>query len=264
MKPEHDFQRNLQQTRPAQHLAERLSEQISEQTPEQMGEQRYLQATYYLDADHPDLRAYALQHTHGARTEREKAVQLYYAVRDEFWYSPYRLDFRPEGLKASAFLNRTPKAGHCLNKGMLLAATARAAGIPSRLSFYQVRNHLATERLEQLIGTNLLVFHTAAELWLEGAWVKATPAFNNALCKKLGVAPLEFDGREDSIFQQYDGVGNRFMEYEHDYGAFDDLPFDLMVRELKTHYGHIVTEEMLTKHHGVLDLETLINAGGEA
>lgn len=220
--------------------------------------EQYMQPTFFLDADHPDITRYAEKHTNGVNDEHEKARRLYYAVRDDFWYSPYLLDFRPNGLKSSSFLNREPKSGHCLNKAMLLATTARAVGIPSRLSFYHVRNHLATERLEQLIGTNLLVFHTAAELLLGNRWVKATPAFNKALCTKLGVAPLEFDGVQDSIFQQYDGRGNRFMEYEYSYGDFPDLPFELMVQELKKYYGHIVTDEQLERHNYVLDLETLL------
>jgi transglutaminase-like putative cysteine protease len=223
--------------------------------------QATLQPTYYLDADEPSLCAFAERYTRKAASERENAIALYYAVRDGFWYSPYRLDFRPEGLKASAFLNREPKAGHCLNKAMLLAASARVVGIPSRLSFYHVRNHLATERLEKMLGTNLLVFHTVAELWLEGRWVKATPAFNQALCTKLGVDSLEFNGLDDSIFQPYDASGREFMHYEYEYGAYNDLPFDLMKSELLKYYGHVLTEELIAKYDGVIDVEQLAKEG---
>jgi transglutaminase-like putative cysteine protease len=217
--------------------------------------EQYLRSTYFLDADHPAIVGFAQQHTLDAHTPTEKAVRLYYAVRDGFWYTPYRLDFRQEGVKASSFLMREPKAGHCLNKGMLLAAAARAVGVPSRLSFYHVRNHLATDLLERLLGTNLLVFHTAAELWLGERWVKATPAFNAALCKKLGVATLEFTGEDDSIFQQHDNAGRDFMQYEYEYGAFDDLPFDLMASELRKYYGHVISEEELVHNNYVVDLQ---------
>jgi transglutaminase-like putative cysteine protease len=219
--------------------------------------ENYLAPTYYLDSDNAAVIGYAHAHTNAAHSALENAVQLYYAVRDGFWYNPYRLDFRPKGLKASAFLERQPPAGHCLNKALLLAAAARVVHIPSRLSFYQVRNHLATERLEKMLGTNLLVFHTAAELFLEGVWVKATPAFNQALCTKMNVAPLEFTGHEDSIFQQYDSAGQAFMSYEYEYGAFDDMPFELMKSELLCHYGHVLTEELIAAHGGVIDVESL-------
>ena len=111
-----------------------------------------------------------------------------------------------------------------------------ARGIPARLHFANVRNHIGTEELERILGTDLLVFHGYTELFLEGRWVAATPAFNKELCEHLGVAPLEFDGREDSIFQQFDNAGGQFMEYVHDYGAFATIPYALMIGEWRKHY----------------------------
>ena len=128
------------------------------------------------------------------------------------------------------------EGGHCIDKANLLAACARRLGIPSRLHFANVRNHIGTQDLERFLGTSLLVFHGYVELHLEGKWVAATPAFNRELCEYLNVAPLEFDGRNDSIFQAYDRAGGRFMEYVRDYGAFPDIPFELMIGEWKRYY----------------------------
>ena len=128
---------------------------------------------------------------------------------------------------------------------------ARSVEIPSRLSFYNVRNHIATERLVAALEKDYLVVHGAAELFLNGKWVKATPAFNKRLCEFLRVDPIEFDGKGDAIFQEYDKAGNVFMEYIHDYGAFDDLPYELFLEELEKHYPHLtnnpryVTEELV-------------------
>ena len=199
--------------------------------------QEYLQPTEFLDFDQKSVREFAETNTIGAKNETEKAVKLYYAVRDGFQYNPYILDLRREGLKASDLLTR--KRGYCVEKAILLAATARAVGVPSRLSFYIVRNHIATEKLEQILQKNYLVFHGAAEMFLDGKWLKTTPAFNKNLCKYLGVEPLEFDGREDSIFQEYDKSGNVFMTYLHEYGDFADLPYQLYLDELRKHYPHI-------------------------
>ena len=124
---------------------------------------------------------------------------------------------------------------------MLLAAAARSVGIPSRLSFYIVRNHIATERLAKALEKDYLVFHGAAEMYLEGNWVKTTPAFNKRLCDFLGVDPIEFDGTRDAIFQEYDRSGNVFMEYLHDYGAFDDMPYQMFLDELDKHYPHLTS-----------------------
>jgi len=125
--------------------------------------------------------------------------------------------------------------------------------VPSRLSFYIVRNHIATHRLEKVLEKNYLVFHGAAEMFLGGAWLKATPAFNKRLCDFLGVDPLEFDGTGDSIFQEFDRSGNTFMEYMHDYGAFDDLPYDLYLAELRNHYPNIFGSETYTETDLVYD-----------
>src|SRR5215203_3538302 len=199
--------------------------------------QEYLQPTEFLDFDQKSVLEFAEANTSGTKNDTDKAVALYTAVRDGFQYNPYILDLRREGLKASNLLTRN--RGYCVEKAVLLAASARAVNIPSRLSFYIVRNHIATERLERALKKNYLVFHGAAEVYLNGNWLKTTPAFNAGLCKYLGVEPLEFDGTRDSIFQEYDAQGNVFMEYLHDYGFFSDLPYELYLQELGKHYPHI-------------------------
>jgi transglutaminase-like putative cysteine protease len=116
--------------------------------------------------------------------------------------------------------------GYCVAKAGVLAATARAIGIPSRLGFADVRNHLATPRLLEMMGTDVFYYHGYAELRLVDRWVKATPAFNVELCERFGVEPLEFDGRNDSVFQPYDTGGRRHMEYVNDRGTRDDMPIE--------------------------------------
>ncbi len=204
----------------------------------------YLQPTEFLNYDDESVREFAERNSVGATTEKEKAVKLYYAVRDGFQYNPNILDLRREGLKASDLLTRN--RGYCVEKAVLLAACARAVNIPSRLSFYIVRNHIATDKLEKILQKNYLVFHGAAEIFLDGKWLKTTPAFNKNLCRYLNVEPLEFDGETDSIFQEFDRSGNVFMEYLHDYGAFSDLPYQLFLEELQKHYPHIFNDEKYT------------------
>lgn len=210
---------------------------------------QYLKPTEFLDSDHSGVREFAERHTVGAGSDRERAVMLYYAVRDGFQYDPYLLDLRRDSMKASSLLKKT--RGYCIEKALLLAATARASGVPSRLSFYNVRNHIATDRLAQVLEKDYLVFHGAAEMFVDGKWVKATPAFNKRLCDFLGVDAIEFDGTSDAIFQEYDREGNVFMEYLHDYGTFDDMPYQMFLDELDRHYPHItnnprfVTEELV-------------------
>lgn len=138
---------------------------------------------------------------------------------------------------------------HCIDKALLLAASARALDIPARLRFANVRNHIGTARLEQHLKTDLMVFHGYTELWLEGRWVATTPAFDRRLCEKLGVAPLAFDGVHDAIFQEFD-EGRRFMEYIEDHGAHADLPFDAMIAQWRRHYPHILAAGVWPKPDG--------------
>jgi transglutaminase-like putative cysteine protease len=124
---------------------------------------------------------------------RERAVSLYLAVRDGFRYDPYRIDLSPQGMRASTVLANG--YGWCVPKAVLLTAACRAAGIPARLGFADVRNHLSTERMRQTMKTDLFIWHGYADIWLDGRWVKATPAFNMSLCERFGLLPLDFDGR---------------------------------------------------------------------
>lgn len=211
----------------------------------------FLQPTEFLDFNENSVREFAEKNTVDSTNDKEKAIKLYYAVRDGFQYNPYILDLRREGLKASDLLKRN--RGYCVEKAVLLAACARAVGVPSRLSFYIVKNHIATDKLEQMLLKDYLVFHGAAEIFLDGKWLKTTPAFNASLCKYLGVEPLEFDGTKDSIFQEFDHKGNVFMSYLHDYGAFSDLPYHLYLQELKKHYPHIFNNEKYTKGDMIYD-----------
>jgi transglutaminase-like putative cysteine protease len=181
----------------------------------------HLAPTPCIDSAHPAVTAFARAHAQGA-TERDRAVALYNAVRDGLRYDPYRIDLSEHGMKASTALAQG--LGWCVPKAVVLAAVARAAGIPARLGFADVRNHLSTQKLRETMQTDVFVWHGYTELWLDGAWRKATPAFNLSLCEKFGLLPLEFDGVHDSLYHPFDRAGQQHMEYVNQRGSFDDLP----------------------------------------
>ena len=118
------------------------------------------------------------------------------------------------------------------------------AGIPSRLAFADVRNHLATKRLLKLLGTDIFVYHGYTELWINGSWVKATPTFNLSLCEKFGVLPLGFDGVHDSVLQPFDRSGRRHMEYVRSRGWFADLLFALLEAEYAAVYPDLFSTSL--------------------
>ena len=188
----------------------------------------------YVDSGAPNIVAFAGKVCEGATDPITRAVRLYYAIRDGIVYTPY-VDFKTrETFRASACLARG--SGFCVAKAALLAAAARASGIPARVGFADVRNHLTTPRLRQLMGTDLFYYHGYTELYLGGKWVKATPAFDRGLCEKFGVRPLEFAGREDSLFHPHDVSGRRHMEYLRDRGATRDIPADDIMRTFIASY----------------------------
>jgi transglutaminase-like putative cysteine protease len=181
----------------------------------------YLKAGSFVDSDHPAVRAFAAEHAKGAN-DRDKAVALYYAARDQVRYNPFQNFTRDEAYRGSACLERGE--GWCVPKAALLAACARAVGIPARVGYADVKNHLTSPALTAKMGTDLFVFHGYADLYLDGKWVKATPAFNLAMCKRFRVKPLEFDGGEDSIFHPFDEDNRRHMEYVRFRGTYADVP----------------------------------------
>ncbi len=202
--------------------------------------EEYLKPTEFVDSDDPDIIAFAHKAVDESTDPVEQAVKLYYAVRDRFPYNPYEVDLSKHGLKASTALNRG--YGYCVEKANIMAAGARVLGIPSRFGFADVRNHVGTGKLVEILRSDVMALHGYVEVYLNGQWVKATPAFNKELCEKLNVAPLEFNGVDDSIFQENDGDGGKFMEYVYDHGTYPDLPQEYMIQVLRNHYPHLFPE----------------------
>jgi len=206
--------------------------------------QIYRVPTSYLNSDSPEVVRYAEANCGHSERDIDKAVALYYAVRDQIRYNPYAaatLDRR--AFQASTVL--AEKAGFCVQKAILLAALARAVGIASRLGFADVRNHLNTDKLLQFMGTDIFTYHGYTELYLQGRWVKATPAFNRSLCEKFQVAPLEFNGKSDSIFQPFTLAGDKHMEYLCFHGHFADFPFEDMLAAFRKTYPIFFQDEQV-------------------
>ncbi len=195
----------------------------------------YLQPTRFLDHDNESLRRFAESHTAGASSEIEKATRLFYAVRDSVRYDPFAVSAAAEGYMASRVL--ADAHAFCIPKAILLAACARALGIPAAIGLSDVVNHLTTEKLKaRMGGQTLFIHHGYALLHLEGAWIKAAPAFNIELCRRFHVRPTEFDGRSDALFQEYDALDRRHMQYVKNSGVWSDFPFEKVIADFRAQY----------------------------
>jgi len=198
-------------------------------------EERWLEPTFFIDWKSSPVLEFSRRETAGATSNRERAIRLFYAVRDGFRYDPYSVSRHAEDYRASA-IAQTSRA-FCGPKAIFLTAVARAAGVPARIGFADVRNHLATPKLLERMGTDIFVFHGYCELYIEGQWLKVAPTFNRELCERFGVKTQEFDGRADALLQPFDAEGRRHMEYVNDRGIFDDVPFEEMMRVFEEIYG---------------------------
>lgn len=193
-----------------------------------------LQASPFIDSDQDDIIAFAREHCADPDDDIGRAVALYLAVRDEVVYDPYYIGPDASYFRASDCLRNG--RGFCIPKAALMAACCRAAGIPARVGYADVRNHLSTKKLDELIGSNVYRWHSYTDVYLQGQWVKATPAFNNSLCEKFAVHTLEFDGRNDSLFQEFDTGGRRHMEYVRQRGPYIDVPHEHIVQDFARHH----------------------------
>lgn len=199
-----------------------------------------LEPTYFLDSDSAAIRTFAGEAAGDAGSDVEKGVRLFHAVRDGIVYSPYGISLEREDYRASRILEKG--SGFCVSKAIVLAAAARSVGIPARLGYADVHNHLNTPRLREKMGTDVFVYHGYTELFLEGRWIKATPTFNESLCKKFGVRSLEFDGRSDALLQESDVAGRKHMEYLRYRGVHDDFPMEEMFAAWREAYPRFFEE----------------------
>lgn len=194
----------------------------------------YLRPTPTIDHDSDSVRAFVADNSRVSDPVADRVISLYYAVRDQIRYDPYL----PSEERTDFAATRTLELmrGWCIPKSILYAACCRAVGVPARLGYADVRNHLSTENLRRQMGTDIFYWHGYTDVFLHGKWVKATPVFNIELCTRFRLRPLEFDGKEDSIYHPFDLDGRKHMEYLKFRGEYEDLPFEEIQKAFAKHY----------------------------
>jgi transglutaminase-like putative cysteine protease len=206
-----------------------------EELPEEA--RRYVVPRYYVDSDSREVRTFvtrALSDLPDGASRTDQAIRLFETVRDGTRYDPYTFALTADAYRASRIAGA--QAAFCVPKAILLAACLRAAGIPAAVGFADVRNHLNTPKLRELMGTDLFIYHGYVQLWLDGRTYKVTPAFNMELCERFGVKPLVFDGKSDALFHEFNANDQRHMEYVNDRGIYADAPIEEFLRAFKQTY----------------------------
>jgi hypothetical protein len=204
-----------------------------------MNMNEYLQSSEFFDFDKSSVSIKAKEITKNLQTDKEKAIALFYWVRDEIKYN--MLTYIPSveaNFKASVTLRRGN--GFCVSKSILLSSFARAVGIPARIHLVDLINHKISQKVIDFMQTNVMHYHGYSELYLDGKWVKLTPSFDKGTADKGGFHPMcEFDGECDAVFPEYDDDGNRFGEYVLDRGVHADLPLEEIERVFLEKYPSI-------------------------
>lgn len=199
--------------------------------------ERYVMPSRFVESDSLEVQGFvtsALRDLPVGATNRDKAIRLFEAVRDDIRYDPYCFALDEDSYRASRIAGA--EAAFCVPKAILLAACLRAVGIPAALGFADVRNHLNTPKLQELMETDLFIYHGYVQLWLGNEAYKVTPAFNMELCERFGVKPLVFDGYHDALFHEFDEQNHRHMEYVNDRGLYFDAPMGEFLVAFKQTY----------------------------
>ncbi len=183
----------------------------------------FLRPTYTIESDHPDIVDCALDVTGGCRNNTEKAIKLFYYVRDSIHYNIFMISVFEEDFMASRVL--TWGKGYCVQKAVLLTALARAAGIPTGLVFASIQNHRVPEHLIKITGSNVFPRHGYNRFYLNGRWLSAAATFDKKVCEKNGLPTVEFDGTSDAILPEKDLSGNPYIDYLEKFPMHADLPF---------------------------------------
>jgi transglutaminase-like putative cysteine protease len=193
---------------------------------------QYLEPTPAIDCDSELIRDKSQQLTTGLTDTVDKAKAIFYFTRDEIRYNPYASLYP---MQASSILKR--EYGYCVQKAVLLAALARAVKIPARLGFTDIRNHCLDPDWLTIFRTDVIVYHGFAELFINGQWLKATPAFDLRMCRDNRFVPVEFDGINHGMLHTHTLDGQSHIEYLKQHGSFADVPLDKIVDGVLQAYG---------------------------
>ncbi len=186
----------------------------------------FLKPTSIIDCDHPAIVRTVEDLTRECITTGDKAVQLFYYVRDKCHYNMYDISDDRKSYRSSWILEKGQ--GWCMPKAILFTSLCRAAGIPSRLILTSICNHKSPPEAVEMMGTNVFFPHVYNHIYINGHWIKAAPTFNYDICKRIGVSAVEFDGVHDAVLPQLDLEGGLYIEYLDDYGVFADVPWTLI------------------------------------
>ena len=140
----------------------------------------FLEETEYCNFSHPIVKGLAIEITKNCNTDREKAVALFYWVRNNIQYT-----FGAWGIKASQVVLQ--KKGMCTNKAVLLTTLLRACNIPAGFGMLKVDakeyfGPIIPPMFKDFLGKNSVHFYSY--VCLDNKWIKIDSSVDPNLSEK--------------------------------------------------------------------------------
>jgi hypothetical protein len=165
--------------------------------------QDYVAATRLCDCDNPWFRKQAKEVIDGASTPEEKALKIFYHVRDHV-----RFSLAYSRSRASQILKRG--YGECGNKTNAQVALLRAVGIPARFRWVQAKTEVLHHLITDLLYNNMppVASHFWCECYLNGKWISCELLLDKLLYEgmlreglitKEQVPTIDWDGKTDLV-----------------------------------------------------------------
>ena len=202
--------------------------------------EQFLMPAPGIQCEHPEVFKLARDIARGSANDVEAARRLFNFARDQVRYS-VRVPFWE--LDEFLALNTLARGcGFCVQKAALLAALARAIGIPARLGFADIQNHQVRGPLAELTPEGIIRYHCFTEWFVGGRWLKATPSFDRGLSQELGWRLVEFDPQADALLPATDLEGKPHISYLRYHGWRLGVPLDEFMAVTRGHYGSDIVE----------------------
>ncbi|RME05541.1 MAG: transglutaminase family protein [Deltaproteobacteria bacterium] len=182
--------------------------------------------TERIDFSHPRIQALLARLGLAGQSPRNRAVRLFRFVRDEIRYT-FMAQMDREAYRASAVLEAG--AGFCVQKGMLLCALGRGAGIPTALVLSDLEDASLSPRIARALGTNVMFHHGLNAFYLDGAWRFVDASLSPDVVQRKGYRPVVFDGTADALQAGTTLAGKPHARYLKFHGMYVDLPYEQMI-----------------------------------
>ena len=206
-----------------------------------------LGSTDAIEADHPAVRETAAR-VAGDADELEATRRLFEWVRDEIRYemSPElgsRDDWRASGTLERGY-------GFCQQKAVLLASLLRARGIPAGIVIQDLLDHKIPPHYVEFLGSQRLEVHGLTCAHVGGRWLRLDATLPRSLCEKKRYRLVEFDGSGDAELPATDADGEPHFDLVRDYGAWPDMPEEIVERTLAYDWLHSPEYQRMARRNG--------------